>query len=98
AVVRAAQAKRTAIGRRVEAQRRVERAPDELERLVHRADQGLGPRGGHERRALADEQRVVEEPAQPAERVAHARLAEPDALRRARDAALAEQGVERDEQ
>ena len=65
---------------------------------MHRADQRLGARGGHERRALADEQRIVEEPAQPAERVAHARLAEPDALRRPRDAALAEQGVERDEQ
>ena len=38
------------------------------------------------------------EPAQPRERVAHARLAEAHALRRAGDAALAEQRVERDEE
>ncbi len=45
-----------------------------------------------------DEQRVAEHHAQPGQRVAHARLAEPDPVRGARDAALAQERVERHEE
>ena len=48
--------------------------------------------------ARAQEERIAEERAQPSERRAHRRLREIQAARRARDVALAQQRVERDQQ
>ncbi len=97
-VVRAAHAERAAVVRRVERRGRLDRAADERERLADGPGQRLGARGRDEGGAVADEQGIAEHHAQPGERVAHARLAEPDPVGGARDAALAQERVESHEE
>jgi hypothetical protein len=97
-VVRAAHAKRPPVARRVERRRVLDRAADEVERLPDGPGERLGARRRDEHGALADEQRIAVLLAQARERVAHPRLAQPDAPRRAGDIALTEQGVQRHEQ
>ena len=80
----------------------------ERARLQHRADAGKGvaegwPQllgAGGERVAARslDEQRVGEQAAQPPERAARRRLANPEPLRRTGDVPLLEQGVEHHEE
>jgi hypothetical protein len=68
---------------------------DQAERVGHRLAERFGARGRDQRQALAHQQRVAEQLAQPGERVAHPRLAQPDPFGRPGDAALGEQRVER---
>jgi len=56
---------------------------------------GFGARGRDQRQALAHQQRVAEQLAQPGERVAHPGLAQPDPFGRPGDAALGQERVER---
>jgi hypothetical protein len=73
--------------------------PDDLaEHLSHRRDQRLPLGGGQHPAGGAQEQRIAKERAQPAERRAHRRLREVQPARRARDVALAQERVQRDQQ
>ena len=75
------------------------------ERVVHRCQQRVHARRELERVArrfepvrLAHKQRVAEQLAQPRERVADRRLAQPEALRHERGPALAEQLAQHEQQ
>jgi hypothetical protein len=58
----------------------------------------FGARRRHQRRTLADQQRVVEQLPQPGQGAAHAGLTEPYSGGRAGDVPLGKQGVKRNEQ
>ena len=84
--------------RRVERPRLLDQPVDVGDQLLHRRGEleplgrGQHPAGG------AQQQRIAEERAQPAERRAHRRLRKVQPARRARDVALAQQRVERDQE
>ncbi len=78
---------------------------DRFQRKLHLAQgvaqrrcQHLSPRRRHHSVGRPDEQFVLEHVAKPVQRMAHRRLAEPDAASRARYAALLHHSVEHDEQ
>jgi hypothetical protein len=71
---------------------------DRAQRPADRPGERQGARSRPDAVGRADEELVLEEPAQPAERVAHRRLADADALRGASDAALGQERVEGDQQ
>ena len=98
AVVGAAHRERGVVGGGVEAGPVVQGVLDQAERVGDRLAERFGPRGRDQRQALAHQQRVAEQLAQPGERVAHPGLAQPEAARRPGDAALGEQRVERHEE
>ena len=98
AVIGAADRDRALVGTRVEADPRVQGALDDVERLPDRLHQRFCACRRHQRRALANEQRVVEQLPQPGQRAAHAGLAEPYPGGGAGDVPLGEQGVKRNEQ
>ncbi|MNN59762.1 hypothetical protein D3C81_1749030 [compost metagenome] len=69
-----------------------------LDQRRHLLAQGQRPRRGHQATAGADQDRVAQRIANPAQGPAHGRRAQVHALRRADHAAFVEQGVEGDEQ
>jgi hypothetical protein len=98
AVVRAAHRERGLVGGGVESRPVVQCVLDQAERVGHRLAERFGARGRDQRQALAHQQRVAEQLAQPGERVAHPGLTQPDPFGRPGDAALGEQRVERHEE
>jgi hypothetical protein len=83
---------------RIEAPLLEQRRLDRAQRAADRPGERQGARGRPDAVGRADEQLVLEEPAQAAERVAHRRLADADALRGPGDAALGQEGVEGDQE
>jgi hypothetical protein len=98
AVVGTAHGERRVPGGGVKAVPVVEGAADQGERLLDGLPERIGTRRRYQRQALAHQQWVAEEPAQPGERVAHARLAQPQPVCRPGDAAFIQQRVQRHEQ
>ncbi|MNP32153.1 hypothetical protein D3C76_1253190 [compost metagenome] len=83
-----------AAARRVEAFADYQALFDLLECGAYRCFQGQGPRRRLHGAADAHQQRVAEQFAQAVQRIAHRRLAEGQALRRAGDIALTQQGIQ----
>jgi len=68
---------------------------DEAQRLLHGLAERFGTRCRDQRQALAHQQRVAKQLAEAGERVAHARLAQPDPVRGPGHTAFREQRVKR---
>ena len=77
---------------------RHEQPADLIERLRQRPAQRLGPRRQLHARAVAHQQGIADQVAQPLQRMARRRLRQPDPHRRAADAGFPQQRVERDQQ
>ena len=67
---------------------------DQAQRLLNGLAERFGARGRYQRQALAQQQGVTEELAEPGQRVAHAGLAQPDPFGRPGDVPLGQQRVE----
>ena len=90
--------KRLVAAGRIEPVYLAERHLQSLQRLADRLDHAAGKRGRRHGVALTDEQRIVEQLAHAAERVADRGLREVEAPAGARDAAFSVDGVEHHEQ
>ena len=80
--------------RRVEAGRGMQALLEQQHRLLHRMGERVGGGGRLDAAGGADEERVLDEQAQPRQRLAHRRLRQAERLGGAADAALPVDGVE----
>ena len=85
-------------GRGIEAVDALQRSLEAPQRLTHRIDHHARQGRGDHRLALPYEQWIVEQLAQPPERMTDCRLGQAQPLARTRDAALRVDGIEDDEQ